>query len=254
MNPLPTKAMLLAAGLGERLRPLTLTLPKPLIPVAGRPLIEYNLALLKKFGVREVMINLFHLGDKIRDSLGDGSKYGLSINYSEEKTLLGTGGGAKAAEKFFGQETFYLLNADILIDLDLKALFDLHVLTKATATLALHPSKRSDIRNWVFVDGQNRIREIGETAPVSPPVRPMIFTGVQILGPDVLQTLPPTGKSCIVQDAYLPLLRRGKTLSGYVTNAYWRDLGTPERYEEVKKEFEKGWPYTALSPEDFTSV
>lgn len=252
LSPFPRKAMLLAAGLGERLRPLTLTTPKPLIPVGGRPLIEYNLALLKKFGVKEVIVNLYHLGDKIRETLKDGNRLGLAVEYSTEKTLLGTGGGIKAAQDFFEGKSFFLMNADILIDLDLEKLFEAHQKQKALATLVVHPSHREDIQNWIFANDENRILKIGEKPPPSYAFK-TIFTGVHLIEPELLESLPKGKKSCIVQDAYLPLLKEGKNLGAYLFEGYWRDLGDAERYEEVKKEFAEGWPYTTLKPADFAS-
>jgi NDP-sugar pyrophosphorylase family protein len=100
------KAMILAAGLGTRLRPLTDSLPKPLLPVAGTPLIVWNLLLLRKHGIHDVLVNLHYLGDLIEKELGDGSKWGMSLTYSHEWTLLGTGGGIKQAQSFFGEEPF----------------------------------------------------------------------------------------------------------------------------------------------------
>jgi NDP-sugar pyrophosphorylase family protein len=264
----PRKTMLLAAGLGERLRPLTLTVPKPLIPIAGRPLIEYNLTLLKKFGVQEVMINLYHLGEKIQQRLGDGKKWGIKIHYSEEKELLGTGGGVKAVADFFGEESFFLLNADILIDLNLEELFSFHTKQKSLATLVVAPSDRPDVTRKVFVGENGEVLKIDREGPQGK-FPPMIFTGAQIVESEVLAQLPPlpnplpprerekegergkVKKSCIIEDAYIPLMKLGKKLSAYVFKGYWRDLGTLERYESVKKEFEKSWPYTTLSPDDF---
>lgn len=246
--------MLLAAGLGERLRPLTLTIPKPLIDIAGHKLMEYNLALLRKAGVKEVMVNLHHLGEKIKHALGEGKKYGLKIYYSEEKEILGTGGGIKKVESFFGDETFIVMNGDILIDIDLKKLWEAHQKNKALTTLVLSPVERKDVKRLVYVDDENRIISISEKAPHEN-TKGYVFTGVQILEPRVLDFLPPVKpgndiRSCIVQDAYLPLLEKGKKLLGFVCEGYFRDLGTPERYEEVKKEFAQAWPYTTLKPED----
>src|SRR5690348_18126635 len=106
------RAMILAAGLGTRLRPLTDSLPKPLLPVGGTPLIVWNLLLLQKYGIREVVINLHYLGDLIEKELRDGSAWDMSLTYSHEWTLLGTGGGIKQAQWFFGDEPFLVLNGD----------------------------------------------------------------------------------------------------------------------------------------------
>ena len=115
------RAMILAAGFGTRLRPLTNTIPKALLPIAGRPLIEYGLLFLKAHGIEEVVINLHHLGEKIRATLGDGSIYGLRISYSPEEPILESGGGIKNAQSFLDGEAFVVLNCDTIIDLDLTA-------------------------------------------------------------------------------------------------------------------------------------
>jgi len=113
------KAMVLAAGFGTRLRPLTDHIPKPLLPVGGRPMIEYTLLLLKKYGITEIIINLHHCGDQIIKTLGDGTQLGLSISYSDEQgEPLGTGGGLKKAEAFFEGAPFLVINGDIVIDIN----------------------------------------------------------------------------------------------------------------------------------------
>ncbi len=248
---LPCKAMLLAAGLGERLRPLTNQIPKPLIEVAGQPLILYNLLLLKKAGVKEVVINLHHLGNQIQSRLGDGSRYGLKIHYSNESEILGTGGGVKAAEKFLKNESFYLLNADVMIDLDLIKLWKFHQSHPALATLVVAPEFREDITRWVYVDPDQRIQAIAAHPPSIASCEKTIFTGVQILEPALFDVLPFHKKACLVQDGYLPLLEKGRRLNGWIHQDYWRDVGTLERYEGVKNEFQNHWPLKALSPKDF---
>ena len=119
--------MVLSAGLGTRLRPLTNILPKPLVPVANRPLVLYPLGLLARAGVREVAVNLHHLGEKIQATLGDGSLLGLSITYSPEAPILGTGGGVVRMRPFLEDGTFYLLNGDVLVDVDLSAVLRHHL-------------------------------------------------------------------------------------------------------------------------------
>src|SRR3954469_4313488 len=114
------KAMVLAAGQGTRLRPLTDRVPKALVPVAGRPMIEYPLLLLKHYGIHEIVINLHHFGEQIEAYLGDGKRFGLQISYSKERQLLDTGGGLRKAKPFFKDETFLVINTDVLIDLPLS--------------------------------------------------------------------------------------------------------------------------------------
>lgn len=244
--------MLLAAGLGERLRPLTLSTPKPLIPVGRHLLMEYNLSLLKKFGAREVMINLHHLGEKMKGVLGDGQAYGLKFHYSEEPSILGTGGGMKAVEAFWEGKDFFALNGDVLLDVDLGKVWEAHQSSRSLATLVLSPAERKDVKRLVYLDEAGRVLSISEKPPREG-ARGYVFTGVQVLSPSVLAQLPASQKSCIVEDAYLPLIQQGQAISGFVCDAYFRDLGTPERYEAVKREFEKGWPYTTLKPEEMAS-
>ena len=132
----PARAMILAAGEGTRLRPLTLETPKALLPIRGRPLIEHQLFWLNHHGIREVAINLYHLGNKIKDHLGDGSRFGMKICYSPEETLLGTAGGVKRIEHFFN-DTFVVVYGDILTDFDLSDMVKFHREKKAVATLAI---------------------------------------------------------------------------------------------------------------------
>lgn len=252
MEAFPTKAMILAAGLGERLRPLTLTTPKPLIPVGKRLLIEYNIYLLKKYGVKEITINLHHLSDKIQGALGDGKAYGVKLFYNYEPTLLGTGGGIKDVENFFAKNPFVVMNGDILLDIDLGAVWKQHQQSKALATLVVSPTERKDVKRLVYLDEKNEVLDIAEKSSVEGS-RGYVFTGVQIAEARILDELPADAQSCVVQNAYLPLLEKNEKLGGFICFDYFRDLGTPERYEEVKKEFAQNWPYTTLKPEDMAS-
>src|SRR5712691_5115903 len=138
------KAMVFAAGYGTRLRPLTDRLPKAMIPVAGRPMIEYPLRLLRHYGITEIIINLHHLGEKIEEHLEDGSKLGLRITYSRERELLDTGGGLLKARPFFQDGAFAIVNSDVIIDLRLQAAIDQHRKHRAAATLILRPDVQAD--------------------------------------------------------------------------------------------------------------
>src|SRR5437870_5981980 len=154
------KAMVLAAGLGTRLRPLTATLPKPLLPVAGRPILEWNLLLLKRHGITEVIINLHHLGEQIVRALGDGARLGLRLAYSHEPTLQGTGGGIKQAAPFLKGGPFLVLNGDTLSDCDLTALIAAHRASRALATLAVRDDPNASSWGPVTLDAHARILQI----------------------------------------------------------------------------------------------
>ena len=232
------KAMVLAAGLGVRLRPLTDATPKPLLPVAGRPILLWNLLLLKRHGITEVIINLHHLGEQIVQALGDGSRVGMRVAYSHEPTLLGTGGGIKQAAPFLKDGPFLVLNGDTLSACDLTALLAAHRAGGALATLAIRED--SEAARWgpVTVDAHSRILQINGAPPFTTPLVPLpalcMFAGIHVLEPAVLDAIPPGPGSII--DVYCSLLRQGRMLRGYKMSGYWSDVGTPERYAEAQRD------------------
>src|SRR5919108_2651193 len=157
------RAMVLAAGQGQRLRPITDRVPKPLVSVAGRPMIEYPLRLLRHYGIREVVINLHHLGDQVEGYLRDGKRLGLKIFYSKENELLGTGGGLFKAKSFLSDGTFLVINTDVIIDLSIEEVLAYHAEKKATATLVLRPDLLADQYGSIEVDLQGRIHRFLDT-------------------------------------------------------------------------------------------
>ncbi|HEY5932861.1 MAG TPA: nucleotidyltransferase family protein [Nitrospira sp.] len=234
------KAMILAAGLGTRLRPLTNTIPKPLLPVGGTPLIVWNLLLLKRHGIRQVVINLHHLGPMIEQALGTGSKFGIRITYSHEPVILGTGGGIKQAEPHFSGEPVLILNGDTLVEMDLEALRDFHRTCNAAATLVLRED--SDAAGWglVEVGDHNQIMRItGKGLGGSRPTVPRMFAGIHILHPRLLRQVPKGVASSII-DLYVAAIEQGETVLGYDLQGYWSDIGTVERYTQAEKDVRAG--------------
>jgi NDP-sugar pyrophosphorylase family protein len=214
--------MILAAGFGTRLRPLTNTVPKALVPVAGRPLIEYGLLLLKAYGITEVIINLHHLGDKIRAALGDGGVYGLHITYSPEDPILETGGGIKNAQPLLDGETFVVLNSDTIIDLDLSALQAFHLQNRATATLVLRPDPEAARYGILETDTSGRIRRfLGQPAAVSDPLSPYMFTGLQMLEPRVFDFMTEVKPFSTTRETYPRMLHAGEPLYGFIHPGIW---------------------------------
>jgi mannose-1-phosphate guanylyltransferase len=232
--------MILAAGLGTRLRPLTDSLPKPLLPVAGTPLIVWNLLLLRKHGIREVIINLHYLGDLIEKELGDGSKWGMSLSYSHEWTLLGTGGGIKQAQWFFGEDPFLVLNGDTLLELDLATVTACHREGAALATMVLRDDLDADRWGAVEIDDrQHVLRIIGRGRSVEPAMGKRMFAGVHVMDPRLLHEVPYGRESSII-DAYVREIERGSVVLGYTMEGYWSDVGTPERYAQVQHDADTG--------------
>jgi NDP-sugar pyrophosphorylase family protein len=237
------KAMILAAGYGKRLRPLTETIPKPLLPVAGQPILAWNLLLLKRHGITEAIINLHHLGHLIVEALGDGSRYGMKLAYSHEPEVLGTGGGIKQAAPYLKNAPFLVLNGDTLSNCDLTALISGHRAGNALATLAVRDDPHPEQWGAIAVDQDSRIVQIkGEpSVPAHPgklPVTSHMFAGLHVLDSAVLDAIP-SGPGSII-DVYIALLREGRSLRGYRTDGYWSDIGTPDRYQEAQEAVSKG--------------
>jgi NDP-sugar pyrophosphorylase family protein len=225
------KAMLLAAGRGERLLPLTNSVPKPLLPVLGRPLAPQVLSRMAAQGIEEAVINLHHLPDPLRSALGDGSLLGLrTLHYSiEEGELLGTGGGlVHAAAQLRGSGTILVRNSDFLADIPLARALASHIRSGCEATLVVVPHRPG--YTPVFLDERGRIREFGGRASKSTTVPgAYLFTGYHLIEESVLDRLPPMGVSDIVAAVYKPLAAEGG-LNAHVHYGFWWEFGEPHEY------------------------
>ena len=208
--------MVLAAGRGERLRPITDTLPKPLVEIAGKPLIAYHLEALARADVRDVVINLSWLGEKIRAALGDGAAYGVRIAYSEEGPLpLETGGGIHRALPLLGPGPFLVVNADVWTDVDFRDFLTLQ--EEADARLLLAPNPAHHARGDFGLDGDFVVEREADR---------FTYTGIGIYRPEIFAGCGP-GKFPL-----LPLLKRAiaaRRLRGQVYCGEWLDIGSPER-------------------------
>ena len=211
------KAMILAAGLGTRLRPLTATTPKPLLPVGDTPLIVWNLLLLRQYGIHEVIINLHYLGHMIQQALGDGSRWDMQLTYSHEPVILGTGGGLKAAESFFAGEDFLVLNGDTLIELDLDDILQLHASRGALATMVLREDPHVEQWGVVETTEDDRVLTINgrgwDIDGSNSTAKRRMFAGVHVLNPQVLVHCP-IGQSSSIIDAYVKELQGGAVIIG----------------------------------------
>ena len=232
--------MVLAAGQGLRLGPLTNTTPKALVPVAGRPMIEYPLRLLRHYGISEIIVNLHHLGEQIEAYLGDGAALGLNIIYSKEPELLDTGGGLLKAKPFLQDGTFIVINTDVLIDLQLAELVAFHEKNKATATLVLRPDELADQYGSLEIDSDGKIyRFLQAQKPTPAPIAgtKLMFTGVQILEPRVFDYMKAEGgprKFGTTKHTYPKMLLAGENLYGFRFDGFWHDLGTRDRIRKAE--------------------
>jgi NDP-sugar pyrophosphorylase family protein len=240
------KAMVLAAGQGTRLRPLTDTLPKALVSVAGRPMIDYSLLLLRHYGIRDIVINLHHHGEQIEKRLGDGKHLGLKITYSAEPELLDTGGGLLKAKPFFENETFIVINTDVMIDLHLDDLLKFHRDRKATATLVLRSDEKADQYGSIDIDTHGRICRFLDTflpAQSNGPTHKLMFTGVQVLEPKVFDYMDPESspqKFSTTRQTYPRMLADRQSLYGFCFDGFWQDLGTAERIRQAERSLAVG--------------
>jgi len=230
--------MILAAGFGTRLGELGGARPKPMLPVVGAPLVRWAVLLLRHHGIREIVVNLHHLGEQIEAELGDGAELGVAIAYSREQgMILGTGGGLRQARPLLddGKDTpIVVVNGKVLVDLDLDEVLAFHRTHAAEATMVVRPDAEAD--RWgsqqLAADGRI-VRFLGRTPPVDVPAPvsvPMMFTGIHVFQPRLLDRVPPEGEQCIVRTAYRSLFDEGRGLHGFATERYWWEHSTPSRY------------------------
>jgi mannose-1-phosphate guanylyltransferase / phosphomannomutase len=227
--------MILAAGLGSRLRPLTSHLPKPLVPILNRPLLWHLIRQVRQAGIQEIAINLHYRGEQIRGWLGRGQRLGVEVTYSEEAELLGSAGGVRRLRHFFGNEPVLLLHGDILFDVDLSEVIQYHLSRAAQATLVLHPAHHRYSYGKIRLNAQGQIAQfVDQQAPwVSGPLIETVFTGVQVLDPAVLDAIPTACVAALTTDVYPSLLTSASRFYGYLMHGYWSDIGTPRRYWET---------------------
>ena len=241
------KAMILAAGLGTRLRPLTNDRPKALVEVAGRTLLEITIARLREFGVREVIVNVHHFAGLVTEYLREKNNFGLRIEISEEDTLLDTGGGLKKAAWFFlegaSSAPFILHNVDVISTIDLRRMLDFHAQTQALATLAVQQRESS---RYLLFDEQGRLcgrrlvqEQKTELVRPSPQFDEVAFSGIHVISPRLLTMMTEEGVFSIVQ-SYLRLAGQGENIVAYRADGdYWRDLGKPESVARAAEDLKK---------------
>jgi mannose-1-phosphate guanylyltransferase len=222
------QALILVGGEGTRLRPLTSRVPKPVIALAGRPFMSYMLTWLRGHGVDRAILSCGFLPDGVRAVLGDGSGWGVELSYVEEPHPLGTGGALKYAEELL-DERFFMLNGDVLTDIDLTAQLAQHEATGARATLALYPVDDPSAYGLVRRREDHSVREFVEKPSLEEIDTHLINAGAYILEREVLAEMAPAGtRVSIERDLFPRLVQRG--LYGYEASGYWMDIGTPQRY------------------------
>jgi mannose-1-phosphate guanylyltransferase len=221
------QAVILVGGEGTRLRPLTSTVPKPVVPLVDRPFIAYMLEWLARHGVDDVVMSCGFLATAVRNVLGDGSRYGVRLRFIEEPEPRGTAGALKYAEDLL-DERFLMLNGDVLTDIDLTAQIAQHDASGATATLALVPVDDPTNYGLVRLNHDHAVKEFVEKPSADQIDSKLISAGAYVLERTVLDRIPPDRNVSIEREVWPQLI--GDGLYGFAADAYWLDIGTPERY------------------------
>ncbi len=223
------KAIILAAGLGTRLKRLTENRPKALMPVVNRPVIARNIDYLKSFGVKKIAVNAHHHCRQIEEYLNDTEPFGVELLVRVEEDILGTGGAIKNFSDFCGEEPFMVINGDILTDINLTGAYKHHIDSGNIATMVLHDY---DQFNQVVIKNSRVLEILRQKSPGG-----LAFTGMHILSPGMLSHIPGPGYSDII-DCYNRLLANGVPIGAYVSEKhYWRDIGNPESYIAANREY-----------------
>jgi len=224
------RAMVLAAGYGKRLAPITHTTPKPLVPVAGRPLLDRLLEFLRAGGIEDVVINLHHLGHRIEEHVGDGRRFGLRVRYSPEDPILDTGGGIKNAEPLLAGEPFVVANGDSLLELPLLDVLDYHQRRGGIITMVVRPSPDAARLGLIELDADDRVRRVvgRPEEPVDVPLRGFMFPGLHVFDPEIFAWMEPGVAFGVIRETYPRLLRAGRPIYGFVAPARWLNIDTPD--------------------------
>lgn len=234
------RAMILAAGFGTRLWPLTIDRTKPAIPFLNKPLVVYSAEYLRRFGVSEMVVNLHHQGESIREALGDGESLGVRIHYSEETDILGTSGALDYARHWFEDATFAVMNGKVVTDIDLNAALETHRERNALATLVLKKNRKRERFSTVILDSAGNIERFGPfPAPndCDEENLPLLFTGIQILEPEIFNYIPRNRFSHSTTDVYPRAIAEGRIVAAHVSDGEWYEMSTLARYLEISLDF-----------------
>jgi len=231
------KAMILAAGYGARLWPLTADRTKPALPVLGKPLAGYVAEYLARQGIEDVIVNLHHRPDSVRAALGDGSQFGVHLQYVHEPVILGTSGALDNAREMIGTETFVVINGKLITDIELRAAIETHQRTKALATLVLRRNVARERFSMVetsngFVTRFAGMPPVLESDSVDPDA-PLMFTGIQVMDARIFDYIPPGVFSHSTMDVFPKAIAKGERIAAHIAEGSWFELSTLQRYLDI---------------------
>ena len=230
------KAVVMAGGEGTRLRPLTSSRPKPLVPILNKPCMQHTIELLKRYGITDIVVTLYYLADEIEGYFGDGSELGVNLIYTVEDTPLGTAGSVKKAEEYLKDDTFIIVSGDALTDLDVEKALAYHKEKQSVATLVLQHVDNPLEFGVVITDDNGRIRRFLEKPSWGEVFSDTVNTGMYILEPSIFEYMQPEKSYDWSQDIFPQILAEEKPMFGYVLGEYWTDVGSLQQYRQAQYE------------------
>lgn len=234
------KAMILAAGAGTRLRPLTLTKPKPMVPIVNEPNLGHILDKVSRAGITEIGMNLHSYPEQIEKFVVNGKKWNLKVHYSKEKTLLGTAGSLLPLKKLFNDDTFIVLSGDGVCDISLSEVVADHKRRGAMATIVLARSNERSELGFVQLNGSHEIRSFLEKPSWADVFSPYVNTGIYVLEPAIFRYFPKRGPFDFAKDLWPKLLAAKIPISGYIFDGYWCDIGNLKEYKRCHRDILEG--------------
>ena len=234
------RAMVMAAGAGTRLRPLTNDLPKPMVPIANRPVLEYTVENLRRHGITDIIFNLHSYPELIRDHFGDGSRFGVSISYSHEPKLLGTAGGVKKVEWFLKDNTFLVLSGDGLTTVNVTRLLRFHREKRSVATMGLKAVDTRFDYGVTLTQKNGRIKRFIEKPLWGDVFSSEVNSGIYVFEPSIFKAIPPGAVYDFGKQVWPKLLKSGAAIYGFPFTEYWCDVGNVSEYRRAQCDFLDG--------------
>ena len=229
------QAIILAGGEGKGIRPLTNTIPKPMLPIMNKPLLCHTIELLKKHQIHDIIITLCYKGDDIRAYFGDGSRFGVNIKYFIENEPLGTAGCIKSAESLIN-DSFFVISGDVITDIDLSQALSFHKQNRADATILLTTSENPTEYTSVLTSEDNRVMQVCENPDWDEVCTDMVNTGIYIIEPKILSLIPPFCPYDLSKDLMMQMLNSGLSVCGFKTTGYWCDIGSAQAYRKCHRD------------------
>ena len=242
--------MILAAGFGTRLKPLTIGLPKPMFPVLNRPLLEHTLQFLSSQGIQDIIVNVHHLPEKIIEYFGDGKDFGVRLQFSREEEILGTAGGLKKAQSFLEKETFLVLNSDVLADINFDSVLKFHKEKNSCLTLVVRQDDEPEKYRPIHLADDCRINRFVDASIKHPTIniQRVMFTGIQIMEPEIFSRIPANKFCGTTEDIFPTMIEKGLPVYGHLHEKYWIDMGTRETYIQAQTDALEGRLALKTSP------